>query len=239
MKTWKSLGTTLKLPNQYEHMRDTIENHLPPLRSSPFHHVFKAPQPKDDDGQTLVTLHGTGGSEHDLIRIARDVAPSARRSRPPGQAMENGMPRFFGAIPPLTFSTKEISLQLGQSGSAALLSFRQPGGARSEIRNDSRPCAIPGIGANIPAAIILLLTGGVRQSRSAPTDAAPSGSSPRFRFLQGPTDPQFFTGEHDEYIPSRSRRSACMMTLQDAGASVSARSTPARTRNIRSRIRKK
>ena len=60
------LGSSLKLPDQYETMRAEIERRLPPLRSPGYRHVFK-PARADDDGQTLVTQHGTDGNEHDLL----------------------------------------------------------------------------------------------------------------------------------------------------------------------------
>jgi phospholipase/carboxylesterase len=44
---------------------------------------------------TWLLLHGTGGSEEDLIPLAREVFPDAARLSPRGQVMEGGARRFF------------------------------------------------------------------------------------------------------------------------------------------------
>ncbi len=56
-----------------------------------FAHVFEP----GSSGWTLLLLHGTGGDEHDLVGLGRQLAPSAALLSPRGQVLENGMPRFF------------------------------------------------------------------------------------------------------------------------------------------------
>ena len=44
---------------------------------------------------TVLALHGTGGSEHDLIPLALDLFPGASVLSPRGNVSENGASRFF------------------------------------------------------------------------------------------------------------------------------------------------
>ena len=51
----------------------------------------------EDDSKklTLLMLHGTGGTEEDLISIGKEILPSANILSPRGKVSENGMSRFF------------------------------------------------------------------------------------------------------------------------------------------------
>jgi phospholipase/carboxylesterase/glyoxalase family protein len=77
-----------------------------------FQHVY---EPSAGDW-TLLLLHGTGGDEHDLIGLGRQVAPSAALLSPRGKVLESGMPRFFRRlaigqldIPDLLVRTDELA----------------------------------------------------------------------------------------------------------------------------------
>lgn len=58
-----------------------------------FEHFFQPAA--DKTSKTLVLLHGTGGSEHDLIRLGRQIAPGAALLSPRGKISEGGARRFF------------------------------------------------------------------------------------------------------------------------------------------------
>ena len=46
-------------------------------------------------GWTLLLLHGTGGDEHQLGELGRQLLPAAAQLAPRGQVLEQGAPRFF------------------------------------------------------------------------------------------------------------------------------------------------
>ena len=48
-----------------------------------------------DDETVLLTLHGTGGDEHDLVPLGQMLLPGAAILSPRGNVLEHGMPRFF------------------------------------------------------------------------------------------------------------------------------------------------
>ena len=91
----RQLGTVLKLPSQFEPIRSEIEAKLPSLDASEFDHAYIPPGPQTDNGETIVALHGTGGDEHDLIPLVKQISPAAPVISPRGKVLENGMPRFF------------------------------------------------------------------------------------------------------------------------------------------------
>ena len=146
-----ALGTALKLPDQYEPIRAAIENRLPPLHSTSFHHVFKdAPKPADD-GRTVVTLHGTGGNEHDLVRFAEGLAATSAILSPRGRILENGMPRFFKRLSDNVFDEADV-IQRAHELSDFLM--------EAAVRYGRKPAQMTALGysngANMAAAILLL-----------------------------------------------------------------------------------
>jgi predicted esterase len=58
--------------------------------------------------RTLLLLHGTGGNEHDLIRLGREIDPTAGILSPRGKVIENGMPRFFRRVAEGVFDLEDL-----------------------------------------------------------------------------------------------------------------------------------
>lgn len=57
---------------------------------------------------TILALHGTGGTEDDLIGIAQTVAPGAAVISPRGKVLEAGAPRFFRRLAEGVFDPAEV-----------------------------------------------------------------------------------------------------------------------------------
>jgi phospholipase/carboxylesterase len=76
-------------------------------------HIFK--QGRDTSKPVLLLLHGTGGTEQDLLPLAEMIDPEASVLSVRGNVSENGMPRFFRRLAEgvfdeedLIFRTKEL-----------------------------------------------------------------------------------------------------------------------------------
>ncbi|BBH23680.1 carboxylesterase [Paenibacillus baekrokdamisoli] len=77
-------------------------------------HIFQ--EGLDKDAKVLVLLHGTGGTERDLLPLAERIAPRSSVLSIRGNVLENGMPRFFRRLAEgifdeedLLFRTKELN----------------------------------------------------------------------------------------------------------------------------------
>lgn len=77
-------------------------------------HIFK--KGSDSTRSTLLLLHGTGGTEDDLLPLANIVDPQANVLSVRGNVLERGMPRYFKRLEEgvfdeedLIFRTKELN----------------------------------------------------------------------------------------------------------------------------------
>jgi phospholipase/carboxylesterase len=68
------------------------------------------------EAPTLVLFHGTGGTERDLLPMAKLISPESSVLSVRGNVLENGMPRFFRRLAEgvfdeedLIFRTKEVN----------------------------------------------------------------------------------------------------------------------------------
>lgn len=75
-----------------------------------FVHRYIAPSTPDTE-VTLLLLHGTGGSEQDLIPLGRQLLPGAALLSPRGQVLESGMPRFFRRLAEGVFDLEDLKLR--------------------------------------------------------------------------------------------------------------------------------
>jgi phospholipase/carboxylesterase len=161
----EALGGTLFLPPRETDRAEDLIAMLPqftlpgeervPARDLSFIHRFN--RPKTLDGATLVLLHGTGGSEADLMPIARRIAPRAALLGVRGRATEEGTNRWFRRIDATTFDQLDI-----RSEAEAFRAFVED--AMSGYGLDADRLAFLGYsnGANLLAAVMQLHPGLVR-----------------------------------------------------------------------------
>lgn len=57
---------------------------------------------------TLLLLHGTGGTEQDLLQLASIIDPEANVLSVRGNVLENGMPRFFRRLAEGVFDMEDL-----------------------------------------------------------------------------------------------------------------------------------
>jgi predicted esterase len=64
--------------------------------------------------RTLLLLHGTGGNEHDLIPLGRELVQNAALLSPRGKVLENGMPRFFRRLAEGVFDLEDLKYRTNE-----------------------------------------------------------------------------------------------------------------------------
>ena len=75
-------------------------------------HLFM--QGTDTVAPVLLLLHGTGGTERDLIPLAQLVSPGSSILSVRGNVMENGMPRFFRRLAEGVFDLEDLVLRTAE-----------------------------------------------------------------------------------------------------------------------------
>ena len=114
-----------------------------------FEHVWEPGA--DSAALTLLLLHGTGGTEQDLLPLGRMLAPGAALLSPRGRVLERGMPRFFRRVAEGVFDLEDLVIR-----TAELADF--VGAASNSYQFDLRSVVAVGFsnGANIAASTLLL-----------------------------------------------------------------------------------
>ena len=72
-----------------------------------YHHVFEPGT--DPKAPPLLLLHGTGGSETDLLRLGRAISPGSALLSPRGDVSEGGALRFFARLAEGVFDPNEVT----------------------------------------------------------------------------------------------------------------------------------
>ena len=101
--------------------------------------------------RTLLILHGTGGNEHDLIPLGREIDPAAAILSPRGKVLENGMPRFFRRLAEGIFDEEDLKRRTHE-----LADFVGAAAQHYEFAADKIVAVGYSNGANIAASFLLL-----------------------------------------------------------------------------------
>ena len=79
-----------------------------------YEHVFEP----GTTGWTVLLLHGTGGDEHDLVPLGRQLAPGAALLSPRGNVLEGGVTnRFFARRSPVDIDVEDMLARSDQLAS--------------------------------------------------------------------------------------------------------------------------
>jgi phospholipase/carboxylesterase len=102
-------------------------------------------------GRTLILLHGTGGTESDLIDLGRNLDPEAALLSPRGKVLENGMPRFFRRLAEGVFDEEDLIFRTHE-----LANFIQVAAEQYGFSQNKAVAVGYSNGANIAGSILLL-----------------------------------------------------------------------------------
>lgn len=171
------------------------------------------------DASPLLLLHGTGGNEHDLIPLGRQLAPGAALLSPRGDVSEHGRPRFFRRFAEGVFDLEDLALRTHNLADFLTTASRQYGfdATRLSALGYSN-------GANIAASLLLLrpasLAGAVllRPMVGLEPTQVPDLTGKRLLLLSGRHDP-IVPADHPERLAAQFRAAGADMQLQwlDAG----------------------
>ena len=173
--------------------------------------------PERSDAPTLLLLHGTGGTEEDLLPLGSMLAPGAALLSPRGKVLEGRMPRFFRRLAEGVFDVEDLIARTHE-----LAAFVR--GATAAYGLDPTRITALGFsnGANIGAGLLLLhphlLRGAVLLRATVPLepDPRPNLEGTAVLLAAGQTDPLV--------APEDTERLAAL--LERAGADVSVAWSP-------------
>jgi predicted esterase len=207
----EKLGASLMLPTQYESIRGNIVRSLPPLRVAAFKHEFWRPDEGLDTGQTIVSMHGTGGNEKDLMGLSRRISANSAIISPRGKILENGQARFFRRFAEGEFDEHDVIRRAHELADFVVSAATRYG------RSPERIVALGySNGANIAAAILLLrpevFSKAVLLRPMLPLLSPPEANLTEKKII-------ILNGSYDTVIPQESKEKLGLL-LERMGASV-------------------
>ncbi|MBX3736002.1 MAG: alpha/beta hydrolase [Candidatus Didemnitutus sp.] len=189
------------------------------MSSLSYQHVFEPA--RDPTAAPLLLLHGTGGDEHDLLRVGRQLSPGAALLSPRGDVLERGAPRFFRRLAEGVFDLADVERR-----THALAAFIAA--AAQHYGFDASRLTALGFsnGANIAASLLLLRPESLAAAvllrpmvvlDPAP-DAVPALTGKRVLISSGNFDP-IVPADHPTRLAATFRRAGADVTLRAHAAS--------------------
>ncbi len=105
----------------------------------------------DPSAPPLLLLHGTGGDEHDLLPLGRQLSPGSALLSPRGDVSEHGLPRFFRRFAEGVFDLADVADRTQALAGFIAAAARHYGFAQSQLVGVGYSN-----GANIAASLLLL-----------------------------------------------------------------------------------
>ena len=185
-----------------------------------FIHRFIPPHSNANESkQTLLLLHGTGGTEDDLIPLGNELAPNASILSVRGRVLENGMPRFFRRLEEGVFDLEDLKMRTDELAEFITKSS-------SKYMFDEKRIIAVGYsnGANIAASLLLRrpesLAGGILFRAMVPYSPTvmPDLSNKSIILLEGLYDPIVSTAEAQRLLEIfTNAQSNVTLKWQDSG----------------------
>lgn len=146
------------------------------------HFVYRWLRPEVPSGETIVLLHGSGGDEASLFRLAARIAPEATLLGVRGRVVQKGIKRWYARVTPTSFDQADIRHE-----ARAFAKFLTERMAAEKLDLDRAVFVGYSNGANLIAALTLLHPDLVQRAvllRAMPVlDAAPATDLKGTRFL--------------------------------------------------------
>lgn len=180
-------------------------------------HVFLPADPSSA-ASPLLLLHGTGGSEHDLLPLRQQLSPGAATLAVRGTVMESGLTRFFRRVREGVFDEDDLRRQADN-----LASFVQAASEAYQLPGDPMIAVGYSNGANIASALLLqhpeLLAGAVLFSAMTPFQQPPHADlADRLVVLSnGANDPTIPAGMEDRLADQLRHRGAEVIRFPHPG----------------------
>jgi phospholipase/carboxylesterase len=157
-----------------------------PVIAGPITHaqrfIYRLLRPETPSGDTIVLLHGSGGDEASLFKLAERIAPNATLLGVRGRIVQKGIKRWYARVTPTEFDQADIRTE-----AKAFVAFLK--GTMTAEKLDLKRTTFIGYsnGANLIAAVTLLYPDLIQRAvllRAMPVlDTAPAANLHGAHFL--------------------------------------------------------